>query len=234
MKKQMGNNYYISRKPKLLKDFDKTVNIVKGVFVSRYGDDFADTILKEVRQEYEALIPHIPYVGSDIRALNLFLIITAYELSVYKAMKKHGKTTREAWELCHEALKHRAKTVPWFVRYFSKLFFFSNFIKKRARKFAERSQKHPFGDFAFKFVEGDGKIFDYGIDYTGCSIYKFMCDQKAREFAPYVCMSDVALSDAFGWGLIRTKTLAEGFDKCDFRFKKGGKTKISSTVLKTE
>jgi len=55
-----------------------------------------------------------------------------------------------------------------------------------------------------------------------------MLDQGAEEFAPYVCMSDIALSDAMGWGLIRTGTLADGCETCDFRFKKGGKTQISS------
>ena len=79
-------------------------------------------------------------------------------------------------------------------------------------------------------VEGDGKEFDWGVDYTGCSNYEFVKQQGAKEFAPYVCLSDIALSAAMGWGLIRTETLADGCDRCDFRFKKGGETKISSTV----
>jgi hypothetical protein len=68
------------------------------------------------------------------------------------------------------------------------------------------------------------------VDYTGCSIYEFLKEQGAQEFAPYVCLTDVAMSDTFGWGLIRTMTLADGYDRCDFRFKKGGPTKISSKV----
>jgi acetyl-CoA carboxylase beta subunit len=41
-------------------------------------------------------------------------------------------------------------------------------------------------------------------------------------------LSDIALGDALGWGLIRTQTIADGFQTCDFRFKKGSETKISS------
>ncbi len=52
--------------------------------------------------------------------------------------------------------------------------------------------------------------------------------QGAEEFAPYVCMSDMALSNALGWGLIRTQTIADGCKTCDFRFKKGSETMISS------
>ena len=221
-------NYYISRKPKLLKDFDKTANIVKKVFISHYDEEFANTILKEARQEFEALIPHIPYISGSTPALKMFLVISAWELAVYRAMKNHGRSTKEAWELCHEALKIRLKTIPKFVCHLLKFLFFSNFVRKRARKIAEKTQKHPLGEFAFKFVEGDGENFDWGVDYTGCSIYKFICDHDAKEFAPYVCLSDIALSDTLGWGLIRTETLAEDCKRCDFRFKKGGKTKISS------
>jgi len=230
MSRKKIENYYIARKPKLLKDFDKTVNIVKKVIISRYGEEFANTILKEARQEFEALIPHIPNISGSTPALRMFLIISAWELAAYKAMKKHGKSAKEAWELCHEALKVRLKTVPKFVCHLLKFLFFSSFVKEKARKVAEKTQKHPLGNFAFKFVEGDGENFDWGVDYTGCSIYKFMCDHDAKEFAPYVCLSDIALSDTLGWGLIRTETLAEGAERCNFRFKKGGKTKISSTV----
>ena len=47
-------------------------------------------------------------------------------------------------------------------------------------------------------------------------------------------MSDIALSDAMGWGLIRTETLADGCERCDFRFKKGGKTRISSKTAEVQ
>ena len=48
------------------------------------------------------------------------------------------------------------------------------------------------------------------------------------EVVPYACMSDIALNDAMRWGLIRIETIADGCEKCDSRFKKGGKAHISS------
>lgn len=105
---------------------------------------------------------------------------------------------------------------------------YSSFVKRRIQKRAEEGQQLRFGDFEVKYVIGNGKNFDFGVDYVRCSIYQFMQDQGAEEFAPYVCMSDIALSDALGWGLIRTETLADGRERCDFRFKKGGRTQISS------
>ena len=53
------------------------------------------------------------------------------------------------------------------------------------------------------------------------TICKFFHAQDADELIPYMCRHDYAMSRAFGWGLERTMTIAEGFDRCDFRFKKG-------------
>ncbi|MFQ5865632.1 MAG: L-2-amino-thiazoline-4-carboxylic acid hydrolase [bacterium] len=227
--KNQQNNYYISRKPKLLREFDKTARLMRDTLVSRYGEDFSDTLYREVRQEYEELIPQIPYIeGARAAPLNTFLRITAQELAVYKAMKKYNKTTGEVWELCHEALKLRVKEVPKLKRWLLKRLMFSGFMRKRVEKRAAENQKLRFGDFEVKYVKGDGKEFDWGVDYIGCGNYNFVKDHGGEEFAPYVCMSDIALSDVMEWGLIRTETLADSCKRCDFRFKKGGKTQISS------
>jgi hypothetical protein len=51
--------------------------------------------------------------------------------------------------------------------------------------------------------------------------------QNVPELAAWLCPIDILYSDSFGWGLRRTKTLAEGCDRCDFRFKKGGRTNVA-------
>jgi len=191
--------------------------------------DFADTLYREVRQEYEELIPQIPRIeGVRAGPLNTFLVITAQELAVYEVMKKYGKTAGEAWEICHNALRLRMEKFSKIKRWLLARLMYSSFVKRRMKKRAEQGQQLRFGDFEVKYVIGDGENFDFGMDYVGCGNYKFMQAQGAEEFAPYVCMSDIALSDALGWGLIRTETLADGCEKCDFRFKKGGETRISS------
>ena len=60
--KNQPNNYYISRKSKLLKSFGKTASLVRDSVVSSYGADFADTLYREVRQEYEELVPQTPHL----------------------------------------------------------------------------------------------------------------------------------------------------------------------------
>ena len=222
-------NYYLPKKSKLLKDFDKTADLVEDYLVKRYGKELADRLYRETRQEYEKIIPEIPHIeGPRARPLNLFLLIVAQELAVYRIMKKHGKSLGEAWEICHEAIKLRMEKFSKIKRWLLKKLMYSNFLMKRVKRRAERGEQLKFGDFEVKYLIGDGREFDWGVDYVACGHYTFLKAQGAEEFAPYVCLSDIALGDALGWGLIRTQTIADGCESCDFRFKKGSETKISS------
>ncbi len=47
----------------MLKDFDKTANIIRISVVADYGSDFADKLYQETRQKYEMLMPQIPHIS---------------------------------------------------------------------------------------------------------------------------------------------------------------------------
>ena len=103
-----STGFYTSQKPKLLSAFDETANLVRDFVELVYGVELAATLHQEALREYEKLIPDIPHLkGSLTGQLNSFLMITAQEVAVWKAMKKHGLTPAEAWEICHEALTRR-------------------------------------------------------------------------------------------------------------------------------
>jgi len=225
---------YAPEKKRLLKDLDRTAKHVKVVLESRYGEGFASMVIPEIRQEYEAVIPQIPYIGNK-KPFTQWLLATAQFLAMYRVFKRHGKSVEEAGRIGYEISDQMLNAYPKFMlRFFGRTIF----SKKRlgnARMYAEESQKRKYpGDYVFKFVEGDNENFDFGIDYAECASQKFLAAQGAIELAPYICATDILQSERFGWGLTRTMTLAEGAEKCDFRFKKGGKTNIESTVLAKE
>jgi len=227
--------YYIKYKETLLKEFDYTAALVEDSLVQRYGKEFANKLKTEVHQEYERLIPEIPYIqGIRAKPLNFFLLSTAQELAVYKGMKKQGKPVGEAWELCHEALRLRLAEIPQWKRWVMRQFMFSPLVKKIFRRRSRKHQKGRFGVFEIEYLVDEGDKFDFGVNYLQCGNLNFVKKHGGEEFAPYVCMSDIALSDAFGWGLIRTQTLADGCHHCDFRFKKGATTQISSKTSEVQ
>lgn len=235
MKRKEIDNNFIRRKAELLKFFDKLMKNRKKALVSRYGADLADTIMKESRQEYESLIPQMPEMRDDDKTLERQLILCTVYLAIYKVMKRRGKTTEEIWELCDGMIKAYVSAIPRFVRWLARKRIFSKKELARQRKSAAISQKRLYpADFVFTFIEGKGKEFDWGIDFTECAMCKFYRNQNAEDFLPYICLTDKILSEAFGYGFVRTKTLAEGFDRCDFRWKKRGEIKVASKVWKKE
>jgi len=221
--------HYNARKEKLLKDIDRTSALVEASLIARYGKEVTSTMRREVRQEYEKLIPEIPYIkGLRARALNNFLLITAQELAAYKVMKNHGKPPGEAWELCHEALRLSLAKTPRWKRRLLRRVMFSRLVRKIVARRARQQLKIRLGDFEVEYLTGEGDEFDFGVNYLHCGNFIFAKRHAGEEFAPYVCMSDIALSEALGWSVSRTQTLADGCPHCDFRFKKGAPTHISS------
>ena len=223
--------YFISRRGKLLRDFDNLTKRARTALVSQYGFEFAGTVVTEAREEYSKLIPEIPYVGQH-RILVRFITGTAQSLAIYKVLRNHGKTVEEAGKLYYLTCKAILSSYPGIVRLLIGKVSFSKLFLRAVRRGALESQKRLYpGGYVFSFVEGDGREFDYGVDYFECGGCKFLSQQGASELAPYICTADIVYSDSFGWGLVRTKTIAEGFEKCDFRFKKGGKTGVASHVM---
>ena len=225
----MQTGHYSSQKDKLLRDFDRTAQLVMSFVARCYNEEYAAGLYRDARQEYEAIIPQMPYIeGARARPLNAFLRITAQEVALYKAMKKHGKTPGEAWHICHEAIPLTMEMFPGWKAWLFRRLMYSPLVKQRIRRRAEKKEQFCFGDFEVRYVIGDGKDFDWGVDYVGCGNLELVKKLGAEEFAPYVCMSDIPLGNRLGWDLIRTQTLADGCNHCDFRFKKGAGTQITS------
>ena len=219
---------YAPQKSRLLKDFDRMAARVKRVLISRYGEEQAKALIRESRQEYEALIPQIPYIGEKSPML-IFLLPTSRYLAVYRALQKRGATVEDAGRLIYEMMEAETKAIPRPVRRLTGWLWFSRLFLRRVTKRAAESQKRQYpGGYVFTYVEGNGRDFDWGIDYAECSSCKLLKAQNAMDLAPYVCAVDKVSSELLGWGLTRTMTLAEGFEKCDFRFKKGGETRVET------
>ena len=224
------NGYDTKGREKLLREFGRSVAAMKEFLVARYGADLADQLQRDAHHEYESIIPKIPRIDGGRRSgtFNRFLQITAQELAVYNTMKKVGKGPDEAWELCHDALRLRLAEIPAWKRRLFAWFLFSPVVKKVFARRVRKNEIERMGEFEIAYVDVGGDGFDYGVNYLQCENINFLKKNGAEAFAPYVCMSDIALSDAFGWGLTRTQTLADGCGHCDFRFRQGAPTRVSS------
>jgi hypothetical protein len=222
----MSHENYLHRKKQLMRTFDKLLTRVQSSVSSWLGDEQAKQFMRDARQEYEELIPHIPYIGESSVALGFFLPTTRY-IAVYRALQKQGRTVEDAGRLIYLMGTEEALAIPPLGRRIIKVLWFSRWFRRLAKKRAIRSQQRIYpAFFVTNYVEGDGQEFDYGVDYIECANCKFLQAENAFEIAPYACATDKPTSELMGWGLYRTTTIADGSPICKFRFKKGGATNV--------
>ena len=217
---QVQQDYYISRKPELLKRFDQEAQRWRPVMAAQYGDDFAETILKEAHQQFEILIPQLPYIGGDENQLTHTLIDSAGCLALYEAMKAQSRTAEETGKVLYDAVMSRLGEPLPDLRPDQRLT--EEQLMERRRERAQRTQLRRYPqNWVYEFVQGEGEHFDYGYNFTECGTQKLYHAQGADELLPFFCFLDFAWSHVLGLGLSRTMTLGEGHGMCDHRFKKG-------------
>jgi hypothetical protein len=212
------------RRRKLLRRFDRLSRLLRSEMVKRYGEQQTNALLPRVRRGFTELIPHIPDVGGR-PPFTLFINSTAMFLAMYRELQKEGYALEEIGELFYSLTERFIRRIPALFKLALSRLMFSRLYIRRAQKRAQQSATFPDG-FQFEFIESDGSTFDYGIDYYGCAVVTFLKRQSAMELAPYICRLDIIYSQVFGWGLTRSTTIANGFERCDFRFNRGGPTRV--------
>ena len=96
-------NYYVKQKQTLLRDFDKTSQkFGRKALISHFNPDLTDKIIRKSRQEFEALIPKLPYVGGKNSIWTTDLVRSAWALALYRTIKGQGKTVQDTGEILSE------------------------------------------------------------------------------------------------------------------------------------
>jgi len=189
-------------------------------------DQPTSAIIQETRQEFERLIPEIPYIGGKANNLTQDLIDCTMLLALYQVLKREGFRIEEIGKIVIEMEQKRVHSYPRFVLKLLGKVIHSPLGKNRLKKAADKSQEGRYpGGWVSVYIEGDGEEFDFGIDYLECGLCKFYHQQGADEFTPYLCQFDYVQQSAMRAGFFRSMTLAEGAERCDFRWKRGGETR---------
>jgi hypothetical protein len=220
MNEQAGRDYYLSREPEILAQFEAHAGSWRPFLAASYGDEFAEAVLKDAREQYKALIPEIPYIGGDENPMTRHLVRSTTSLVLYKAMEARGKTAEEAGEVVYDAVVEVVGQLPPRPA----LELSREYLAEEKHKALKSQERRYPGDWVWEFVEGDGVEFDYGYDFLECGTQKLYHAYGADEFLPFYCYLDFVTHRTTGWGFARTTTLAEGHERCDFRWKRSGET----------
>ena len=213
------------RTEKLIARFDRVLQRSGDPLVDRFGGEAAAVMRTEMLEEYRRVIPEVPDIGGRRNIYSGDLAASAWFLAVYRVVSRHGGSLETTGELIHQMVRLEIGRVPQAIRPLMRRYRFSRLRRRKLERAARRSQTRRYpGDWVFEVVDGEGEPFDFGIDMTECGIVKFFHDQGVDELVPYLCELDYTMAEAIGIGLRRTKTLAWGCDRCDFRLTRDGAT----------
>jgi hypothetical protein len=213
------------RTEKLIAKFGRVLERSGSQLVDEFGADAAAVIQAEMLDEYRRVIPEVPDIGGRRNIYSSDLEASGWFLAIYRVVVRHGGSVETAGEVIHRMARSEMGRMPHVMRALIRRYRFSGLRMRKLEKAARRSQaRRDPGDWVFDVVSGSGQPFDFGIDMTECGIVKFFHDQGADEVVPYLCELDYIGAETMGVGLRRTKTLAWGCDRCDFRLTKDGAT----------
>jgi hypothetical protein len=223
----MPANDWVRHEKKYLRLFDRVARTEKPVFINRFGEQKTENLLPRVREELKLALSELPDIGAK-KPFSEFLLFTGMYYAIYKVLMEEEITVEDVGNLIWDTGVTFMEKVPLFVaRIVGGVNFSTSYIYRLQQRAQESKLSQYPGDYVYEFIPGDGVNFDYGVDYLECASVRFLNQKGTPELARYICPMDILYSQHFGWGLHRTRTLAAGDDRCDFRFKKGGMTSIA-------
>jgi hypothetical protein len=227
-------NWYLKNKPRIMREIRFAIPHYRRFIAQAYGKDMAEAVVAETIQRFETLLPGIPYIGGGENILTENLYLSAAMLAMYQSLQVRGKSIEEVARLIYQGTSSLYNGFPYrlLLRWQGRKLFSQKRIEQRRRD-AEISQQRLFpDDWVFEIVQGDGQTFEFGVDYTECGIVKYLAREGAPELAPYLCWLDYPMCAAMQVKLVRTETIAQGCERCNFRFSRGQAVQVVPDFVK--
>ncbi|MFW9828116.1 MAG: L-2-amino-thiazoline-4-carboxylic acid hydrolase [Candidatus Thorarchaeota archaeon] len=218
-------NYYVKNNKKFQKQFRSIFDVVEKVISPKYSSEIVEDVLKTAQIEFNNILTRLTYVGGDKSPYTPLMIQSAISAAFCKASKSHQIPNYEMGKFIYGITENYTQSMSPIKKWIYRKVIFSKKIKNEWKYWLRESQKGKYLDnWVGEFIEGDGKNFEYGFNFTECGWLKLTEKESLKDIAPYICLCDYARMRAIGIGFKRTKTLAAGAECCDFRFIKNYKT----------
>ncbi|MFH1037223.1 MAG: L-2-amino-thiazoline-4-carboxylic acid hydrolase [PVC group bacterium] len=217
-----ADNYYLLNRDQIIKAFRDTNEGARQWLASKYGEEIAIAVTREAEKEFEALLPLLPDVGGKKNIMIVEIPIIAWYAAFYRPLKQRDIPANVLGKMIYDLNDIELGQIPEAAARAEGAKKFTPGYIDKLQKWAFWTEKKEYpANWVASFVPGNGKDFDYGYDYSECALVKYLKACGAGEVAPFVCLNDFIRSRTYGTGLHRTKTLAQGDNVCNFRYKKG-------------
>ncbi len=228
MSEKIKTNFYIRRKSRLLGLFKENLEVAKQLLLEKLDEEKVESLLVNVIKEYDKILPEAQYIGGNKNPFTSYLVGAVETFSIVRVLENEGIPYREIgefifryYELINEKREENLKKVG---QSHSDQIFTPDYIKFM-KDFAKMSHEKTFpGDWVLEFIDGEGKPFTYGFDFSQCGSNELAKKLGMEKYMPFICLADFAEATTAGFGFTRTQTLSNGAPICDHRYIKGEST----------
>jgi deazaflavin-dependent oxidoreductase (nitroreductase family) len=227
-------DWYLQNKPRLMRLVRFYFRPFRKHLAEAYGKAAGEAIVRDATRRFEDQLPDVPYIGGGQNSFTITLVKVAAKLAMYRTLRARGASTEEAARLIHlgEVSFYRSVPTRWLMRLQGRLFLTRKGMDQWRRIAATSQQRRYADDWVFEVVEGDGREFELGLDCIECGAIKYLEREGAPELAQYLCWIDYPQFAAMGLRLVRTETIAQGGQRCDFRLSRGEPTQVEPEFLR--
>lgn len=222
------DEYYIKKKKKFLRDFDNRLNAVTIFLNKKHDMKESEVLIKEMIDEFEKMIPDIPYIGGQKNPTTLILVKCISDLAVFRVLERAGYKFDEIGRFHYNysmKLHEERKTILEKAGRDSSQYPFEPAYKDYQKTLCKNTSKKTYpSDFVMEYVSGDNKSFDWGWNISECAVQKAYKKFGDEKYLPFICLGDHYEAEGLGFGFSRTQTLGFGASLCDHHFVKNYKT----------
>lgn len=199
--------------------FRKTLN--------HYHPQQFTSLWADAEKEFNALQPHLEFIKKSKNPMDARLEVAALFLALIKSMRNHSFNFSDIRTVClaiaRELVRPKNKMQFLLKRFTTKIVTTSIAQKLLKDKIENTKMTSGSQGFVVEYVPHEPGNYLFGFDIVECGICKLFKKEQSEDYAKILCEVDFLTSEIAGLTLIRKNTIANGGNKCDFRFaqKKG-------------
>ena len=228
MSSKSVKDYYVKNKPVLMKKFEFSLKIAKDLLMERFIESKSEDLINQMRKEYEDMLTKMTDIGGSRNLFISTLTAKVSLLAIFRILEKEGYTYREIGKFNNRYKEIETKNDMERAEKSGENLLdamFSDIYIKSLKRYCNISQKRKYpDDWVMQFVDGTNEEFDIGFNISECGILKAYKKLGAEKYVPFACLLDLAHAHVLGYGLSRTKTIANGASGCDHRYIRIGST----------
>jgi hypothetical protein len=196
----------------------------KQAIESNYPSTSKDLLLR-IENEFNNLKEDVNFARTSPNLVDRRLLFTSYFLAVITVLDQQGESFEKIREISLQTVSEYVRpknSIQKFLKVLPVLLLKSRIGNMLVKAFAGRAGKagHPDG-FVAKIITDKNETYGlgYGVDILECGICKLFNKHGYSQYAKILCEVDEITSGLAGLQLIRRGTIANGAEKCDFRWR---------------